>query len=165
MLDVRDYRDSDRDVLIAILKQNVPRYFADSDVPAFEAYLHKRQWDQCYVYLDADNRVIGCAGFYLKSPGVIGLSYVVFEPSKIGSGLIRTELAKYLSAASTELCPLEEHTLVLNTTPRVARLMKRFGFVVTTTIPEGYDEGYDLVQMERQMPSTLAATNIDNGSK
>jgi [ribosomal protein S18]-alanine N-acetyltransferase len=149
MIDIREYRESDSDSLIAVLKRNVPRYFAESDIPAFEQYLRERQWDRCYVYLNASGRVIGCAGFYLKSPAVVGLCYAVFEPSEVGSGAIRAELARYFSAASTELCPGDKPMLVLNTTPRVARLMKRFGFVVTATVPSGYAEGYDMVYMER----------------
>lgn len=149
MIDIREYRETDRDSLIAVLKRNVPRYFAESDIAAFEQYLRERQWDRCYVYLNANGRVIGCAGFYLKSPEVVGLCYAVFEPSEVGSGAIRAELARYLSAASTELCPGDKPTLTLNTTPRVARLMKRFGFVVTATMPGGYAEGYNMVCMER----------------
>jgi [ribosomal protein S18]-alanine N-acetyltransferase len=153
MIAIRECQDSDRDALIAILRQNVPRYFAESDIPAFEQYLCQRQWDRCYVYLDAAGRVIGCAGFYLKSPQVVGLSYALFEPSSIGSGAVRAELARYLAAASAELCASSKPTLALNTTPRVARLMKKFGFVVTATVPAGYAEGYDMVHMERRNPS------------
>jgi hypothetical protein len=155
MIEIRECRDSDRDALIAVLKRNVPRYFAESDIPAFEQYLRERQWDRCYVYLNARGRVIGCAGFYLKSPEVVGLCYAVFEPAEVGSGAIRAELARYLAAASAELCPCGKPTLALNTTPRVARLMKRFGFVVTATVPAGYAEGYDMVYMERQTPADI----------
>jgi [ribosomal protein S18]-alanine N-acetyltransferase len=159
MMDIREYQDSDRDALIAIVKRNVPTYFAESDIPAFEEYLRKRQWDRCYVYLSDTGRVIGCGGFFLKSPEVVGLSYVVFEPFQVGSGTLRTELARYLAAASAELCPQGKPTLVLNTTPRVARLMKKFGFVVTATLPAGYAEGYDLVRMERRFEGSEVFTS------
>jgi hypothetical protein len=39
MIDIREYRETDRDSLIAVLKRNVPRYFAESDIAAFEQYL------------------------------------------------------------------------------------------------------------------------------
>jgi [ribosomal protein S18]-alanine N-acetyltransferase len=159
MIAIRKYRDSDRDALIAILKQNVPRYFAESDIPAFDEYLRKRQWDRCYVYLGATGRVIGCAGVYLKSPEVVGLSYALFEPSTVGSGAIRAELARYLTSATAKLRPSGKPTLVLNTTPRVARLMRRFGFVVTATVPAGYAEGYDMVHMERRLGAQTGRGN------
>lgn len=159
LMEIREYRDSDRDALVAILQQNVPRYFAEGDITVFENYLCRRQWDRCYVYRSATGRVIGCAGFYLKSPEVVGLSYVVFQPSTVGSGVIRAELTRYLSTAAAELCTHGAPTLVLNTTPRVARFMKRFGFVVTATVPAGYAEGYDLVHMKREIPRDVRDSN------
>ena len=150
MISMREYLDEDRSTLISILKRNVPKYFAESDVCDFEEYLSNKTWDKHYVYLSVDGGIIGCAGFYLKSPGIIGLTYMFFEPLQVGTGAIRQELKKYFDLAVAQLCPRGKHALVLNTTPRVAKLMRRFGFVATDVVKDGYAKGYDTVYMERQ---------------
>lgn len=146
---LREYRDEDRDVLVRILKQNVPRYFAEGDVHDFEHYLDEKLWDRHYVYLDDRSDVVGCAGFYRKDEGVIGLAYMFFRPSSVGAEVIRPEFDRYLSRVKAELCPEGDVAFVLNTTPRVSAFLKRFGFVVTDVVEDGYAEGYDMVNMER----------------
>ncbi len=49
-----------------------------------------------------------------------------------------------------ELCPGENATLVLNTTPRTAKIMRRLGFSTVGRVKHGYGPGYDKVSMERR---------------
>lgn len=147
----REYQYEDRLPLVEILKRNIPKYFSEKEISEFEEYLDKEQWDYHHVYLNSEGRVVGCAGFYLKSPGVVGLTWAFFEPGQLGGALARKELERYLSIAAHHICPNGNAMLLLNTTPRVAKLMQRFGFTVTSVEEDGYESGYDRVGMEKRL--------------
>jgi len=147
----REYQHRDRFQLIQILKRNIPKYFSDNEIDDFEEYLDKEHWDYHNVYLNSEDRVVGCAGFYLKSPGVIGLTWAFFEPGQLGGASARKVLERYLSTAARQICPNGNAALLLNTTPRVAKLMERFGFKVTSFEEGGYASRYDMVGMEKRI--------------
>jgi [ribosomal protein S18]-alanine N-acetyltransferase len=149
-VELRHYSDADRSRLVEILCMNVPKYFSTGDVLDFERYLHDRPWARHYVYLGSDRRIVGCASCYAKAPGVIGLSWTFFEPLGIGPSALRRILEEYFARAARELCPDENSTLVLNTTPRTAKFMRRLGFSAIASIKDGYGPGYDKVLMERR---------------
>jgi [ribosomal protein S18]-alanine N-acetyltransferase len=146
---MRPYSNADRDRLVEILRMNVPKYFSAGDVFDFERYLREQQWARHCVYLDLDRRVVGCASCHVKAPGVVGLSWMFFEPFQVGPAALRRTLVEYFSRVAREFCPGEDVTLVLNTIPRTAKLMRRFGFSTVETIKDGYSPGYDKVLMER----------------
>jgi [ribosomal protein S18]-alanine N-acetyltransferase len=146
---MRPYSNADRDRLVEILRMNVPKYFSAGDVLDFERYLREQQWARHYVYLDSDRGVVGCASCYVKRSGVVGLSWMFFEPLQVGPAALRRMLEEYFFHVARELCPEEDATLVLNTIPRTAKFMRRLGFSTVETIKDGYSPGYDKVLMER----------------
>jgi [ribosomal protein S18]-alanine N-acetyltransferase len=149
-VEVRPYADTDRQRLIEVLRTNVPKYFSETDVLDFERYLRDRLWARHYVYLGSDRRVVGCASCYAKSPNVVGLSWMFFECLHVGPSALRRLLGEYFARVAQELCPGEDVTLALNTTPRTAKFMRRLGFSAVATIKNGYGPGYDKVSMERR---------------
>jgi [ribosomal protein S18]-alanine N-acetyltransferase len=149
-LRTREYQDTDRSELLAILRLNVPKYFSKKDVFDFERYLNNRQWDRHFVYLNNDDRVVGCASCWRRSPDTVSLSWMFCEPSQVGPGAIVSEFEAHLAAIARDLCPDADPTFVFNTTPRVARLMSRLGFVITETVRDGYGAGYSKVSLERK---------------
>jgi [ribosomal protein S18]-alanine N-acetyltransferase len=149
-VELRPYTNADRDRLIEILRLNVPKYFSHGDVLDFERYLHDKPWERHYVYLGPNRRVVGCASCYLRTPGVVGLCWMFFEPFQVGPSALRRTLEEYFARVARELCPGEDATLALNTTPRTAKFMRRLGFATIATIKDGYGPGYDKVLMERR---------------
>ena len=153
-LRTREYHDTDRLHLVRILRLNAPKYFSEGHVLDFEQYLRDGQWDRHYVYLNNDDRVVGCASYWLKSPDTVGLCWMFFEPSQVGRGAIVTEFETYLAVVAGDICPNANPTFVFNTTPRVAKLMLRLGFAVTETVQDGYGKGYDKVCLARKWKKT-----------
>jgi [ribosomal protein S18]-alanine N-acetyltransferase len=149
-VELRPYTNADRDRLLEILRLNVPKYFSHDDVLDFEQYLHDKPWTKHYVYLNWDRRIVGCASCYARAPGVVGLCWMFFEPFQVGPASLRPMLEEYCARVAGELCPGENATLALNTTPRTARFMRRLGFATIKTIKDGYAPGYDKVLMERR---------------
>ena len=150
-IELRPYSDADQQRLVEILRMNVPKYFCDNDVLDFEQYLHDKMWDRHWVFLDRNRLVIGCASCYWRAPSVVGLSWMFFEPFRVGSRAIRPWMEEYFSIIVHDLCSDGNVTLALNTIPRVAKFMHRFGFNAVETIKDGYGPGYDKVYMERKM--------------
>lgn len=145
-----EYSENNRDALIAILRQNVPKYFSESDVDDFQKYLCEKQWDGHDVFMDGKEKIIGCASYYLKSPSVVGLAWMFFSPYQIGHRRILHDLEEYLESIRVRIGVLgSKLTFSLNTTPRVARVLRRIGFVSVKTVKDGYSPGYDRVSMER----------------
>jgi hypothetical protein len=145
-----EYSDIHKDRLIAILRQNVPKYFSECDIADFQQYLHEKKWDRHDVFVDQDHDVVGCASYYIKSPTVLGLSWMFFAPLRIGHCQILPALEEYLaSIRARNRISNSDLKFSLNTTPRVARVLSRIGFVLTETVKSGYGPGYDRVSMER----------------
>jgi hypothetical protein len=150
MMRMAKYSEIHREDLVAILRQNVPKYFSEGDVADFQKYLHEKKWDGHDVFVDWDHRVIGCASFYKKSPSVIGLSWMFFAQFRIGHHRVLPELEKYLIGIRNRVeVSGSDLTFSLNTTPQVARVLSRIGFVTKETAKDGYGPGYDKVYMER----------------
>ena len=139
-------------MLVSILEANIPKYFAPSDVRDFQRYLDRQQWTVNHVYVDDQDRPYGCAGYYLQEKGSIGLAWMLFLPGSVGSARIRKGLIEYLQEAARNVRPGENPRLKLNTIPRLARLLKRFGFEQTDVKQDGYAPGYDLISMQLEMP-------------
>jgi hypothetical protein len=142
------YSESYKDDLVAILRQNVPKYFSEQDVADFQKYLSDRNWNGHDVFLDSDRRVVGCASYFVKSPSAVGLAWMFFAPSHIGSRRLLLELEQYIESVCVRV-GASDLTVALNTTPRVAKLMARIGFAPVKTVKDGYGPGYDKVWMER----------------
>jgi hypothetical protein len=148
-----EYSEDHRDDLVAVLWQNVPKYFSAGDVADFQQYLSERKWDGHYVFVDQADHVVGCASYYRKSASVVGLSWMFFAPGRIGHRRILPELEKYLASIFDRVgASHAELTYSLNTTPQVARVLHRIGFVTLETERDGYGSGYDKVTMERRRP-------------
>jgi hypothetical protein len=145
-----EYSEIHRDDLVAILGQNVPKYFSERDIADFRKYLQEKKWDGHDVFVESDNRIVGCASYYMKSPSVVGLSWMFFAPYRIGSRRLIPGLEEYLASIRIRVGTADsELTFSLNTTPQVARLLRRIGFVMMETVRDGYGPGYDRVRMER----------------
>ena len=150
MLRTTEYSEIHRDDLVAILRQNVPKYFSERDIADFQKYLRERKWDRHDVFVDLDNSIIGCASYYLISSSVVGLSWMFFAPFRLGSRWLLPELDKYLASIRIRVGAADSAlTFMLNTTPRVARLLSRIGFATLEIVRGGYGPGYDKVRMER----------------
>jgi hypothetical protein len=144
------YSESHSDDLIAILRQNVPKYFSERDVADFQQYLSERNWNGHDVFVDRDHRIVGCASFYEKSPSVVGLAWMFFAPLQLGSRGLLPRLEEYLASVAVRVGASDSDlTLALNTTPRVAKLLGRIGFVTIDTAKDGYGPGFDKVRMQR----------------
>jgi len=145
-----DYSELHKDDLVAILRQNVPKYFSERDVADFQKYLSEGNWNGHDVFVAPDHRVVGCASYYVKSASVVGLAWMFFAPLQLGSRRLLPQLEAYLASIRARIgVPNSDLTFVLNTTPRVAKLMGRIGFATIETVKDGYGPGYDKVRMER----------------
>jgi hypothetical protein len=156
------YSELYEDDLIAILRLNVPKYFSERDVADFQQYLNERNWNGHDVFVDPDRGIVGCASFYVKSASVVGLAWMFFAPLQLGSRGLLPRLEEYLASVSVRVGASDSDlTFALNTTPRVARLLGRIGFVTIETVKDGYGPGYDKVKMERIGSRTITAGRID----
>jgi hypothetical protein len=153
MMKTTEYSEAHKDDLVAVLRQNVPKYFSEQDVADFQKYLRERNWNGHDVFVDPDHGVVGCASYYLKSASVVGLAWMFFAPLRLGSRRLLPELEEHLASICVRVGASDSDlTFALNTTPRVAKLMGRIGFATIETIKDGYGPGYDKVLMERIEP-------------
>jgi hypothetical protein len=145
------YSEIHREDLVAILRRNVPKYFSESDIADFRKFLSGRNWVEHDVFVEQDHGVVGCASFFLKSSSEVGLSWMFFSPYRIGSRRFLSELEEYLESIRLRVGKTDsELTFSLNTTPRVAKLLSRIGFLAKETAKDGYGPGYDRVRMEKR---------------
>jgi len=117
MLRTTEYSETHKDDMVAILRQNVPKYFSERDVADFQKYLSERNWNGHDVFVDRDQGIVGCASFYVKSLSVVGLAWMFFAPLQLGSRDLLPRLEKYLASISVRVGVSDSDlTLALNTT-------------------------------------------------
>jgi hypothetical protein len=156
MLNAIEYAEIHRDDLIAILRQNVPKYFSGRDIADFRKYLQEKPWDGHDVFVDPNYGIVGCASYYIKSPSVVGLSWMFFSPFRLGYRRILPTLEEFISSICARISTQNRNlTFSLNTTPQVAKVLGRIGFKTIGIVKDGYGPGYDKVNMFIEFPACV----------
>jgi len=146
-IQIRPYHDSDKPVLIALLRLNIPDYFAPSEEADFAEYLER--YLEYYFVVEVDGIILGSGGFNLtEDHKTAKISWDLFHPDSqgkgLGSALTRFRIQQIQSIDGIEL-------ISVRTSQLVYPFYQKFGFVTKAVVKDYWDIGFDLVQMERPL--------------
>lgn len=82
---IRNYQISDQPFLIELIRSNVPRYFAESEVDDFVHYLESEL--ENYWVLEVEDQIIGCGGVNFLDTNKARISWDMIHPDFQGVGL------------------------------------------------------------------------------
>jgi len=141
---IRNYKKSDKDSLLEILKSNTPTYFSPDEEKDFIHYLDHEI--DCYYVLEFQNKMVGCGGINLtkdKNMGIIswGMIHPDFQKLGFGSLLLKHRITELQKIESVE-------KIIVRTSQHVYPFYEKAGFKITKTIPNYWAEGFDLIEME-----------------
>ncbi len=143
-LKIRAYHPNDKPKLLAILKLNIPMYFAESEIADLNDYL-ENDIEQYFV-IESANSIIGAGGINIEDNGTTGkISWDFIDPEFQGKGAGR-KLLQY------RIDLLKSIKGIKNIRVRTAQLTYQFyeksGFVLKYTEKDYWSEGFDLYEMD-----------------
>lgn len=144
---IRPYKPEDQQVLIALLRENTPQYFAPEEEAGFVNYLQKYAQHH-YVYTE-DEKVLGCAGYSWQPEKEKGMvAWFVVDPNQQGKGIGRA-LLNYCIDALKQVEDLKK--IVVRTSQLVYPFFEKSGFVLISTEKDYWAPGFDLYYMEIEL--------------
>ena len=144
MVTIREYRTTDKDDVMELIRRNTPEYFAAEEEIDLSDYLDREI--ELYYVLVTNDRIVGCGGINFADGGTVGkISWDMVHPQyrgkPLGTRLLRHRIEK-----------LEAMRSVRRITVRTSQLAFGFyekrGFELKGIEKDYWAEGFDLYRME-----------------
>jgi ribosomal-protein-alanine N-acetyltransferase len=142
-LTIREYKSNDKNEVLAILKRNVPKYFAESEIEDLEDYL-KHKIEKYFVATIGDV-IIGAGGInFDDNSKTAKISWdfidVKFKGKGIGQSLLKYRIdfiqSNYVSA-----------TIKVRTSQLAYKFYEKNGFTLKEIEKDYWAKGFDLYSM------------------
>ncbi|WP_300567741.1 GNAT family N-acetyltransferase [Flavobacterium sp.] len=140
---IRDYHPNDKTKVVAILKLNVPQYFAENEIADLEHYLD-HEIEKYYV-VELDNQIIGAGGINFEKNHTIGkISWDFLHPEFQGMGVGGALLQHRLTILKS--MP-EVATIMVRTSQLAHQFYEKNGFALEEIHKDFWAEGFDMHKM------------------
>ena len=143
-INIRPYKPTDKDSLVHIFKNNVPKYFDPSEINDFKNYLHTKS--DTYLTVESENRIVGGVGYEANTLNQTGsITWIFFDPECTGKGI---------GSKAVDHCihEIKKNSHINRLTVRTSQLayqfFEKFGFTLMKTEKNYWGEGLDLYEME-----------------
>lgn len=148
---IRPYTHTDKPELIALLKLNIPKYFAEAEEADFIEYLEQHLED--YFVVEEAGVIVGAGGInYFPDEKLARISWDVVHPEYqgkgIGSRLTQHRINHIKTYTSINL-------VVVRTTQLVYPFYQKMGFTLVKTEKDYWAEGFDLYEMHMPLEGKL----------
>ena len=156
MITIKPYAPEHKQRLLDIFKSNMPLYFADLELPLFDAFLdgdinaRRPYWIIC-----KDDIIVACGGIgineptkYTKEPHVImcwGMAHRDFHKQGFGKLLLELRIQE-----SKKIFPATK--IALGTTQHTFSFFEKYGFKTVHYEKDHWAKDLDLYQMELEEP-------------
>jgi [ribosomal protein S18]-alanine N-acetyltransferase len=142
---IRNYQSSDQPFLIELIRSNVPRYFAESEVDDFVHYLESEL--ENYWVLEVEDQIVGCGGVNFLDTNKARISWDMIHPDFQGIGLGK----KLLNFRFDFLTSKGFDKVDVRTSQFSYLFYQKNGFNTLEIKPNYWFLGYDLYHMERDL--------------
>ncbi|MBN1642075.1 MAG: GNAT family N-acetyltransferase [Anaerolineae bacterium] len=147
-MQLRLYRQSDKQACLGLIDGNTPDFFAPHERAEFEAFLQD-PGDRYWVAEDDSGTVVGCCGYW-RIPGkpVAVITWTMVARSWQGHGVGRLLFQTCLD----HVCRIPDlQTVTLETSQHVTGFYERVGgFRIVETVKDGFAPGLHKVVMRRE---------------
>ena len=141
---IRPYLPKDKAPLIALLKLNIPQYFAETEEADFADYLDKHL--ESYFVIVYDNKIVGAGGInYFYDSGLARISWDIVHPDHQGKGIGKKLLAHRIN--HIKAVP-NIKTIQVRTSQLVYKFYEKMGFELELVEKDYWAKGFDLYQMK-----------------
>lgn len=140
---IRKFKQEDKDILIQILKNNVPKYFAETEVDDYEEYINGKVQDY-YVAL-LNETVIAAGGInYDKDRQLAKISWdivdIPFQKQGVGSLLLKHRLEVISNKKDIK-------SIIVRTSQHAYEFYSKMGFKLLERHKDYWAKGFDMYKM------------------
>jgi N-acetylglutamate synthase-like GNAT family acetyltransferase len=152
LITIKSYLPEYKQALLNIFISNMPLYFAEEELPLFDAFLDRDALDRgTYNIIFKDNEIVGCGGIalnpatkYTNEPHVI-MTWGMVDNKHHKEGFGK-ELLLHRIEQAKELYPGIK--IALGTTQHTYQFFEKYGFKTVFYEKDHWAKGLDLYQME-----------------
>ena len=143
-LTIRELNNSDFEKVINILKLNVPKYFAASEINDFQDYLNNEI--EYYFVVEVNNKLIGSGGINLDFENKVAkIAWDIIDPKYQGKG-VGKQLLNYRINYIKNHFP--NFSIIVRTSQIVYKFYEKNGFRLVETHKDFWAKGFDMYKME-----------------
>ena len=143
-LEIRAYKDSDKDVVINILRQNTPQYFSPEEEKDLVNYLDNEI--DFYFVLELNDKIVGCAGINYADNKTTGkISWDLLDPNFQRKGLGTILLNHRIELLKNDK---DIKKIIVRTSQIVYKFYEKSDFKLFEIVKDYWAEGFDLYNME-----------------
>jgi [ribosomal protein S18]-alanine N-acetyltransferase len=150
-MNIRPYRQTDKERIIELFRLNTPAFFASEEEDELVLYLNDHA--QHYFVAETGDKIIGSGGYNLfPEDETARISWDIFHPHAQGKGL-GSALTNF-RIEELRKTPGVKH-IVVRTSQLAYRFYEKFGFTTTKIINDYWAEGFHLYHMEYEAKVVL----------
>lgn len=138
---IEPYNIEHKAACLAIFKSNMPKYFAEKELPEFIRWLENGALTTPYFIVKKANQIVACGGYYYDSRYEKGgLSWGMVDAALHGQG-IGKQLTQYRIQHMIDAYPKQSY--MIETSQHTFQFYEKLGFVIEKITPDGFSKGLD----------------------
>jgi ribosomal-protein-alanine N-acetyltransferase len=144
MVVIRAYEVRDREIVLSVMQENIPAYFAQDEMEDLKYYLDFEI--EQYFVLEAEGKIVACGGINLEleeRKGVI--SWDIVLPSEQGKGYGR-KLLEHRIAILKSMPDIDR--ISVRTSQLTYLFYQKNGFILNQIVKDYWAKDFDLYSME-----------------
>lgn len=144
MVVIRAYEVRDREIVLSVMQENIPAYFAQDEMEDLKYYLDFEI--EQYFVLEAEGKIVACGGINLKLEERRGvISWDIVLPSEQGKGYGR-KLLEHRIAILKSMPDIDRITV--RTSQLTYLFYQKNGFILNQIVKDYWAKDFDLYSME-----------------
>ncbi|MGJ1325009.1 GNAT family N-acetyltransferase [Sphingobacterium faecium] len=144
MVVIRAYEVRDREIVLSVMQENIPAYFAQDEMEDLKYYLDFEI--EQYFVLEAEGKIVACGGINLELEERRGvISWDIVLPSEQGKGYGR-KLLEHRIAILKSMPDIDRITV--RTSQMTYLFYQKNGFILNQIVKDYWAKDFDLYSME-----------------
>lgn len=144
MVVIRAYEVRDREIVLSVMQENIPAYFAQDEMEDLKYYLDFEI--EQYFVLEAEGKIVACGGINLELEERRGvISWDIVLPTEQGKGYGR-KLLEHRIAILKSMPDIDRITV--RTSQLTYLFYQKNGFILNQIVKDYWAKDFDLYNME-----------------
>ena len=141
---IREYRETDKNAVIDLIRQNTPEYFALEEEADFSNYLDSER--ELYFVLLLNKEIVGCGGINFTDDKTTGkISWDIMHPDYQGKSLGK-KLLRYRIEVLKAIPSIKKITV--RTSQLAYKFYEKQGFTLNEIKRNYWADGFDMYSMQ-----------------
>ena len=141
---IREYRETDKNAVIDLIRQNTPEYFALEEEADFSNYLDSER--ELYFVLLFNKEIVGCGGINFTDNKTTGkISWDIMHPDYQGKSLGK-KLLRYRIEVLKAIPSIKKITV--RTSQLAYKFYEKQGFTLNEIKRNYWADGFDMYSMQ-----------------